>query len=145
MTVVLVILVAVLALALLAAVHLYVWRRLVRDTTGPGTVRRVGAGVVVALGVSMAGALILPKAFGPRGTEWIAWPGFVWMALLLYVVLALGVLEIPRVLALRALRRRAADDEPATARLPVTVAVGPDGADTAEPPTATTDTTGSAP
>jgi uncharacterized protein len=141
LTVVLVILGVVLALALLAAVHLYVWRRLVRDTTRPGLGRRVGAAVVIALGVSMAGALILPKAFGPRGTEWVAWPGFVWMALLLYVVLALGVLEIPRVLALRALRRRTTDGEPITAELPVTVGVGgPNGADATESPeTAATD------
>ncbi|MET7301731.1 metallophosphoesterase [Embleya sp. NPDC005575] len=128
MTVVLVIVAAVAVLALLVGVHLYVWRRLVRDTTRSGLVRRIGAGVVVALGLSMAGALALPKAFGPRGTEWIAWPGFVWMALLLYVVLALGVLEVPRVLALRALRRRGAV-EPASADLPVAVPVGADGSE----------------
>ncbi|WP_406286566.1 hypothetical protein [Embleya sp. NBC_00896] len=127
MTVVLVIVAVVIALALLVGVHLYVWRRLVRDTTRPGIVRRVGAGVVVALGLSMAGALILPKVFGPRGTEWIAWPGFVWMGLLLYVVLALAALEIPRVLALRALRRRAAAAEPAPADVRVAVSVPASG------------------
>ncbi|MFI6580282.1 metallophosphoesterase [Embleya sp. NPDC050493] len=128
MTVVLVIVAAVAVLALLVGVHLYVWRRLVRDTTRSGLVRRIGAGAVIALGLSMVGALVLPKAFGPRGTEWIAWPGFVWMALLLYVVLALGVLEVPRVLALRALRRRATAEQ-ASADLPVAVPVGADGPD----------------
>ncbi|MGW9207943.1 metallophosphoesterase [Embleya sp. NPDC055664] len=121
MTVVLGIVVAVVALALLVGVHLYVWRRLVRDTTRPGVVRRVGAGVVVALGVSMVGALVVPKVFGPRGTEWIAWPGFVWMALLLYVVLALGVLELPRLFALRALRRRGGEVSPTVVPVPVPV------------------------
>ncbi|WP_406296374.1 metallophosphoesterase [Embleya sp. NBC_00888] len=127
MTVVLVIIAAVAVLALLVGVHLYVWRRLVRDTTRSGLVRRVGAGVVIALGVSMAGALVLPKVFGPRGTEWIAWPGFVWMALLLYVVMALGVLEVPRVFALRALRRRGAGERAAEVPRSVPVAVGADG------------------
>ncbi|MFE2870008.1 metallophosphoesterase [Embleya sp. NPDC059259] len=140
MTVVLVIVAAVAVLALLVGVHLYVWRRLVRDTTRSGPVRRIGAGVVVALGVSMVGALVLPKVFGPRGTEWIAWPGFVWMALLLYVVLALAVLEVPRLLALRTLRRRAgAAEQPADLPVAVPVAVGADGdgdADTSEPPAA---------
>ncbi|MGW1994178.1 metallophosphoesterase [Embleya sp. NPDC001921] len=127
MTVVLVIIAAVAVLALLIGVHLYVWRRLVRDTTRSGLVRRVGAGVVVALGVSMAGALVLPKVFGPRGTEWITWPGFVWMALLLYVVMALGVLEVPRVLALRALRRRGEGERAAELPRSVPVSVGADG------------------
>ena len=124
LTVVLVIVAVVAVIALLAGVHLYVWRRLVRDTTTSGVVRRAGAWAVGALGVSMIAALILPKALGPRGTEWVAWPGFVWMALLLYVVLALAVLEVPRVFALRALRRRALAPVAAPEEIPVPVGVG---------------------
>lgn len=126
LTVVLVIVAVVAAIALVAGVHLYVWRRLIRDTTTSGVVRRVGAWAVGALGLSMAGALILPKVAGPRGTEWIAWPGFVWMSLLLYVVLALAVLELPRVFGLRALRRRAlaAEGAPEEIPIPVPVTVG---------------------
>ncbi|MEU0334816.1 metallophosphoesterase [Streptomyces sp. NPDC006193] len=90
-----VIVLALVALAVLAAVaglHLYVWRRLVRDTTrGPGPARRAGTAVFVAGPVLMTAALVAERAGAPFGLQRIlAWPGFLWMALSLYLLL--GVL-----------------------------------------------------
>ncbi|MFB6841259.1 metallophosphoesterase [Streptomyces sp. NPDC056361] len=119
-------LVLVVVLALLGAVHWYVWRRLVRDVTAPGSVpRRLGTGVLVALPVLSVAALVSGRAGAPFLVQQVvAWPGFLWLAVLLYVTLALAVGEAVRP-ALRAwLARRAAG-----AAEPVPAA----GADAAEP------------
>ncbi|MFJ2767463.1 metallophosphoesterase [Streptomyces sp. NPDC087300] len=97
-------------LAVLAAfggLHWYVWRRLVRDTTTPASVaRRVGTVVVVAAPVVMFAALVTERAGAPFWLQRVlAWPGFLWMALFLYLVLALVVGEAVRPLLRRWLER----------------------------------------
>ncbi|MFI8255520.1 metallophosphoesterase [Streptomyces filamentosus] len=108
-------------LALLGAVHWYVWRRLVRDVTAPGgAARRAGTAVVVALPLFSVAALASGRADAPFWFQRaVAWPGFLWLALLLYVVLALLVGEAVRPVLHRVLARRAAAAEPVA----VTVAV----------------------
>ncbi|MFG2310658.1 metallophosphoesterase [Streptomyces sp. NPDC048566] len=96
--------------AVLAGFHRYAWVRLVRDTTaGPGTARRIGTAVFVAGPLLMVGALVSERAGAPfwlqRG---LGWPGFLWMALSLYLLLALAAGELLRPLLRRALDRRAA-------------------------------------
>ncbi|MGW3518027.1 metallophosphoesterase [Streptomyces hydrogenans] len=110
----------VVVLALLALVHWYVWRRLVRDVTAPrGLARRIGTGVVVALPVLSVAALASGRAGAPfLFQQVVAWPGFLWLAVLLYLVLALAVGEAVRPLLSRWLARRAAA---APAAAPVTV------------------------
>ncbi|MEV5676692.1 metallophosphoesterase [Streptomyces sp. NBC_00341] len=104
-----VLLVAVMVVALLAGVHRYVWRRLVRDVTAAsGPVRRAGTVAAFVLPVLSVGALIAGQAGAPFWLQQtLAWPGFVWLALLLYVVLALVAGEVLRPLLSRALDRRA--------------------------------------
>ncbi|WP_196439067.1 metallophosphoesterase [Planomonospora sp. ID67723] len=83
-------------------IHYYLWRRLVRATTLPGRSRRVLTRVLVGLG-----ALVPVTLIGSR-TEWghfLAWPGFFWLATMFYLLVFLVALEIPRALALLALRR----------------------------------------
>ncbi|RZS40948.1 hypothetical protein EV193_103266 [Herbihabitans rhizosphaerae] len=80
--------------------HFYLWRRLVRDTTTSKTLRKIGAGVLIALALLSAAGLLLPRRLGPDAGKWVAWPGYVWLALLVYLCLVLAVLELPR-LALR--------------------------------------------
>ncbi|GIH98215.1 membrane protein [Planobispora takensis] len=83
-------------------IHYYLWRRLVRATTVPGRTRRVLTWVLIGLGAFVPVTLI-----GSR-TEWghfLAWPGFFWIALMFYLLVFLVVLEIPRALALLAVRR----------------------------------------
>jgi predicted MPP superfamily phosphohydrolase len=91
---------------LVALIHLYLWKRLVRDTTAPGRVRQVGGIVVAALGVLVIGTVLGSRIVGPPASSWFAWPGFIWLALMAYLFLFLAILEIPR-LALRRWVRRA--------------------------------------
>ncbi|MEU5343386.1 MULTISPECIES: metallophosphoesterase [unclassified Streptomyces] len=105
---IIVFLVLVLVLAVFGGLHWYVWRRMVRDTTArPGVARRVGTVVIVG------GLLFM---FGGSASEWagapfwlqqvLAWPGYLWMAFSLYLLLALLVGEAVRPLLRRVLERR---------------------------------------
>ncbi|MFB7358117.1 metallophosphoesterase [Streptomyces gardneri] len=103
-------LILVVVLAVLGGVHWYVWRRLVRDVTAPGGLpRRLGTAVVVALPLLSLAALSSSRAGAPFWFQQVvAWPGFLWLALLLYVTLALVVGEAVRpVLRARLARRDA--------------------------------------
>ncbi|MFC9485772.1 metallophosphoesterase [Streptomyces hydrogenans] len=129
----------VVVLALLALVHWYVWRRLVRDVTAAGgPARRVGTAVVVALPLLSVAALASGRAGAPfLFQQVVAWPGFLWLAVLLYLVLALAVGEAVRPLLSRWLARRAAAvpaAAPVTVTAPVTAPV-PVPERTAEPGT----------
>jgi uncharacterized protein len=79
-------------LVLLGGVHLYLWRRLGRDVGAPGWLKYV----VLALALTVPAALfgLVPAV------------GFVWLALVFYLLIALGLLEVPR----RLVRRRIQDD-----------------------------------
>ncbi|GGR38026.1 metallophosphoesterase [Streptomyces roseolus] len=111
----------VVVLGLLALVHWYVWRRMVRDVTAPGGLaRRIGTGVVIVLPVLSVAALVSGRAGMPFAVQRVvAWPGFLWLATLLYLVLALVAGEAVRPLLTRWLARRAAGAEaPAAAESP---------------------------
>ncbi|MFD4634283.1 metallophosphoesterase [Streptomyces sp. NPDC058284] len=96
--VVLMVLAGLAVLAALAGLHWYVWRRLVRDTTaGPGPARRAGTAVFVAAPLTMLAALVAERTGAPFLLQRIlAWPGFMWMAIALYLLLALLVGELLR-------------------------------------------------
>ncbi|GAA0488388.1 metallophosphoesterase [Streptomyces olivaceiscleroticus] len=89
--------------ALLGAVHWYLWRRLVRDTTAPRSVaRRTGTTFAVVLPLLILGAFVAPRAGAPFPLQQaIAWPGYLWLALVLYLTLALLVGEVVRAVWLR--------------------------------------------
>ncbi|WP_436774562.1 metallophosphoesterase [Yinghuangia sp. YIM S09857] len=108
MTVVLVVVAVVALIAAIIGVHWYVWRRMVRDTTRPGgTARRVGTVVVVLLPVVSFAATLSTRAEAPFAVQRVlAWPGYLWLATLLYLVLALLVGEAVRPLLTRYLSRR---------------------------------------
>ncbi|MFE2296319.1 metallophosphoesterase [Streptomyces sp. NPDC059452] len=102
------VLVALVVLALLGSVHRYVWRRFVGDTTAPGsTMRKVGTVAVFVLPLLSVGAMVSGRAGFPFWLQQVlAWPGFLWLAALLYLTLALLVGEVVRPLLTRALARR---------------------------------------
>ncbi|HZX38552.1 MAG TPA: metallophosphoesterase, partial [Streptomyces sp.] len=104
---VVVLLVVVVVVALLGGVHWYVWRRLVRDTTAPGGVaRRVGTAAAWVLPVLTVGALVSARAGAPFWLERVlAWPGYLWLAVLQYLTLGLVVGEGVRPLLRRVLER----------------------------------------
>ncbi|MGW1758404.1 metallophosphoesterase [Streptomyces mirabilis] len=104
------VLVGLLALAAAAGLYWYVWRRLVRDTTsGPGLARRAGTVVFVAGPVLMIAAVTAERAGAPfRLQQVLAWPGFLWMALSIYLLLGVVAGEVVRPLLRRVVERRAA-------------------------------------
>ncbi|MYX66597.1 hypothetical protein K388_00834 [Streptomyces sp. KhCrAH-43] len=128
---------AVAVLALLVGVHRYVWRRFVGDTTTPGSPwRRAGTAAAYALPLLSVGALVSGRAGAPFLLQQVlAWPGFLWLAALLYLTLALLVGEAVRPLLRRWLARRAAaapdtGPEPAPVSVP---ASAPEAAPVPEP------------
>ncbi|MEU4526735.1 metallophosphoesterase [Micromonospora ureilytica] len=120
--------VAVLALVT-GLIHLYLWKRLVRDTTTPGRWRRVGGIAALVL------ALLVPVTLAgtQAGLYWLAWPGYLWLALMFYLLVVLVVLEVPMLVTRLVLRRRVVAAEPTTAA-PEPVLVGAAGP--TEPPAA---------
>ncbi|MEU8873094.1 metallophosphoesterase [Streptomyces javensis] len=112
--VVLYVLIALVVVGLLTGVHWYVWRRLVRDTTARGGwARRTGTTAAFALPLISVGALVAGRAGAPFPLQRaLAWPGYLWLALLLYLTLALLAGEAVRPL----LRAWLSRDEPADVR-----------------------------
>jgi predicted MPP superfamily phosphohydrolase len=106
--VVLYVLIALLVLGVLVTANWYLWRRLFRDTTArPGPVRRAGAAVIAGGWVLAVGALVAERAGAPFWLQQVlAWPGFLWLALSIYLLLAVVAGEIVRPLVLRVLARR---------------------------------------
>ena len=86
--------------SILGLMHVYVWKRLIKDTTTRGRIGWILTAVLVALMTLLFATLILPRVFDMPRSSWFAWPGFIWFGLLVYLFLALLVLEPVR-LALR--------------------------------------------
>ncbi|MFE4576651.1 metallophosphoesterase [Streptomyces chartreusis] len=136
-------LVALLVLSVVVVGNWWMWRRLFRDTTrAPGLVRRVGV-VVIAGGWALTiGGLVAERTGAPFWLQQVlAWPGFLWLALAMYLMLGVLAGELVRPLLRRWLERRArageAEAVPAPEPEPVPVAAaGP----VDPPPPSTTDT-----
>ncbi|MEW2283719.1 metallophosphoesterase [Streptomyces sp. NPDC047841] len=79
------------------------WRRLVRDTTrGPGPARRAGTALFVTGPVLTIAALVAERSGAPFWLQrTLAWPGFLWMALALYLLLTVLATEALRPLLTR--------------------------------------------
>ena len=86
--------------SVLALMHLYAWKRMVKDTTQPGSIRWLLTGLIGVLMLLLVSTLILPRVFGVEESSWFAWPGYLWFGLVVYLFLALLALEPVR-LALR--------------------------------------------
>ncbi|UUU28324.1 metallophosphoesterase [Streptomyces sp. DSM 40750] len=101
-------LVSAVLLALFGALHWYVWRRLIRDTTPKGSrLRRAGSVAFVAGPLLSVGAMTAEGESVPFLVQRIlAWPGYLWMALFLYLLLALLAGEAVRPVLRRWLARR---------------------------------------
>ncbi|MET9555712.1 metallophosphoesterase [Streptomyces sp. NPDC006645] len=135
------VLMALAAIALVAGAHYYIWRRLVRDTTTQGsTARKAGTAVLVLLPVLTFAGVAVGRADTPFALKQIlGWPAYMWLATLLYLLLALLVGEAVRPLLRRVLERRAATaggtaTEPAPVEEPATVGAPPAPAAPADAP-----------
>ncbi|WP_330288747.1 metallophosphoesterase [Streptomyces sp. NBC_00576] len=110
------------------ALHLYAWRRLVRDTTPLGSLlRRAGSSVFVAGPLLTVGALAAETRAPFLLEQSLAWPGYLWMALFLYLVLALLAGEAVRPVLRRLLVRRDTGTHEDTPVAVGTVATPPGG------------------
>ncbi|MET8075107.1 metallophosphoesterase [Streptomyces sp. NPDC005303] len=111
---------ALLALTVLVTANWYLWRRLFRDTTsGPGRARRVGAVLIGGGWLLAIGALVAERTGAPFWLQRVlAWPGFLWLALSIYLLLAVVAGELVRPLLGRFLERRDRRGEPAAAAVP---------------------------
>ncbi|WFE45762.1 metallophosphoesterase [Verrucosispora sp. WMMD1129] len=96
-------------------IHLYLWKRLVKDTTTAGRWRRAGTVTAVVLALLVPATMLGTRA----GMYWLAWPGYLWLALMFYLLVLLVVLEVPMLVTRLALRRRS------TLAAPEPVLVGP--------------------
>ncbi|MFI8217693.1 metallophosphoesterase [Streptomyces sp. NPDC085932] len=102
------VLVALLVLAVIVTANWYVWRRLFRDTTrGPGPARRAGAVLIAGGWVLAITALVAERSGAPFWLQQVlAWPGFLWLALSMYLLLAVLAGEVVRPFLRRFLERR---------------------------------------
>ncbi|MFE0204240.1 metallophosphoesterase [Streptomyces sp. NPDC058985] len=96
-------------LAVMAGLHWYVWRRLVRDTTTPHSRgRRWGTAAFLTGPAFMVTAFAGSFAGLPFGAvQVLSWPAYLWVALALYLLIGLLVGEAIRPVVNRWLRRRA--------------------------------------
>ncbi|MGW0819837.1 metallophosphoesterase [Streptomyces sp. NPDC002845] len=119
------VLVAVAVLAAFGALHWYAWRRLVRDTTsGPGVARRVGTVVFIAGPVLLFAAFAAERGGAPFWLQQVlGWPGFMWLAVWLYLLVALVAGEFLRPLVRRLAARGASAEAEAPAPVQEPVAV----------------------
>ncbi|MEO3745979.1 metallophosphoesterase [Plantactinospora sp. B5E13] len=125
-------------------IHLYLWKRLIRDTTRPGRWRRLGTIAALVLALLAPATLISTR----QGLYWLAWPGYLWLAVMFYLLVILVVLEVPMLATRLVLFRRARRAAPVAAPLVAVPAAGgateqtsaapddPTPAVTAEPATA---------
>lgn len=101
----------------MGSLHLYLWRRLVRDTGLAPLWRRLATAAIVALFLCVPVSALLLRLIdaGAIGTV-VAWPAYLWLGFGFYLLLALWLLDAPR--AVRWVRRRgwrgADRPEPAT-------------------------------
>ncbi|WP_407651466.1 metallophosphoesterase [Actinoplanes sandaracinus] len=85
-------------LLIIGLIHFYLWKRLVRDPLRPGRGRRIGTALAVLLCALAPVTLIGVRA---GYVKWLSWPGYLWIAVMFYLLVTLAVLEVPRALALR--------------------------------------------
>ncbi|HET8640568.1 MAG TPA: metallophosphoesterase [Pseudonocardiaceae bacterium] len=106
---------------IIGLIHLYLWQRLVRDTLPRGRGRRIASFAVLGLALLVPTAIVVPKAM-----SWLAWVGYIWLAVMFYLLVLLAVLEPPMLVA-RVwlwLRRRAPARAPAAVPEPALVGAG---------------------
>jgi len=88
-------------LLVVGPIHWYLWRRLVKDTTHSRRQRRVLTIAFLVLPAALLSAFILPRALGTKVSFALTLVGYLWLALLFYLLLTLLALEIPRLILLR--------------------------------------------
>lgn len=86
--------------SVLALMHFYVWKRTVKDTSQGRAQRWLSAALVVLM-LMLVAALVVPRTVGVPESRWIAWPGYLWFGVLVYLFLVLLALEPVRLVLRR--------------------------------------------
>jgi uncharacterized protein len=92
-------------LVVVFGIHYYLWWRLVRSTTRPGRGRKIGAWLIVAADLVLIATLTLTRL--DTRLDWLAAIGYIWLAVMFYLLVTLVVLEIPAAVAKRLADRKA--------------------------------------
>ncbi len=102
-------LLAITWMALLTLLHVYAWRRLVRDPGLTGRARRAGTIAIAVLGVCVPVAILVGRFLHGGAGRVLAWPAYLWYGVLLYSLLVLLAVDGVRVArwAARKVRRGA--------------------------------------
>lgn len=98
---------------LFTGVHWYLWKRLVRDVSVPGGAwRRTGTVLTFVLPALVIVNFVSSSAGIPFSlSRLLAWPGYMWLVLVLYLLMALLVGELVRAVLQRWFARRDARTE----------------------------------
>jgi hypothetical protein len=88
---------------IIGLIHFYLWKRLLGDPLRAGRAKRTGKVVAVVLALLVPATLIGTRT---GHAAWLAWPGYLWLALMFYLFVALVPLEIPRAAVLLRWRLR---------------------------------------
>ncbi|SET79668.1 metallophosphoesterase [Stigmatella erecta] len=96
--------------------HLYLYRRLVRDTSADPRWRRVAGGIVWGLGALMLGSAVTARLLPPSGLRPLFFLGWAWMAAAAYLLLTLLLLGAVLLLARLASRGRSKAPAPEAAQ-----------------------------
>lgn len=91
----------IVAVVVIALMHFYIWKRLIRDTGAAARARRLLSVILITLSVLLIATLFLPWLTGQMASAWYAWPGYVWLGLAFYLCLCLLVLEPVRMMLQR--------------------------------------------
>jgi predicted MPP superfamily phosphohydrolase len=97
----------------LVLTHLYLWRRFGRDVFRSRSARRAMAGVMTGLGLLLL-ASMLPR-WSPRSdVGGIAFAGLVWLGMLFYLLVVMGLIDLGRLLQwlIKKARARSAPTDP---------------------------------
>ncbi len=84
------------ALAITGAVHLYLYRRLVRDTALPRYARRLGLGFIVLMWLALIAGTPVERVLGSGVAQAIAAASWTWMGFAAYLFLTLVALGASR-------------------------------------------------
>jgi hypothetical protein len=101
------------ALAVLAGLHVYAWKRLARDVGMPRPWRRGAAVVLLLLAVSLPAVFLLGRRMDPAHETGAAFFAYLWLGALFYLFLWLAALDLARAVGRLVGRIRREDREEA--------------------------------
>jgi predicted MPP superfamily phosphohydrolase len=86
------------AVAITVGIHIYIWRRLIRDTALPSPWRQLATGLLLTLGLSQPAVFALSRVLEPEVAQVVLFIPYLWMGMMLYLVLLSAVWDVARLL-----------------------------------------------